>query len=181
VRGKRYTSEGIVLARYRFSEADRLLIVYSKHYGKLSLIAKGVRKPESRKRGSLEVFSKFKFSAARGRSLDVLTEVDLLDGFSDIRNDLKKVALIYYFLEVVNKVTPGEDQNVKVYETLYDAIKSLRESSATKRVREAFIKDLLTELGFWPRGKKLDNADGVLADVVERDISSFEVGKKLLS
>ena len=51
---RNYTSEGIVLARKRYSEADRILSIFSKTFGKNVYIAKGVRKPRSRKRGHLE-------------------------------------------------------------------------------------------------------------------------------
>jgi DNA repair protein RecO (recombination protein O) len=181
MRARQYSSEGIVIARYKYSEADRLIVIFSRDYGKLSLLAKSVRRPKSRKRGSLEVFSRLKFSAARGKSLDILTETDLIDSFSDLRGSLSKVALIYYYLEVVNKITRDDDENAAVYDLLTSAIDELRRSSVSKKNREKFIKILLTELGYWPTDKVLKDADGVLAGIIEREISSFDVGRKLLS
>ena len=58
-----YTSEGIVLARRNYGEADRILVIYSKNFGRVSYMAKGVRRPKSRKRGHIEVFNYIKFQA----------------------------------------------------------------------------------------------------------------------
>ncbi len=115
MRPKRYSSEGIVLARRSYSEADRILVVYSRNYGKISFMAKGVRKPKSRKRGSLEIFSHIKFSAARGRNLDIIEEVEIIDSFQTIRKSLKRVAVAYYLMEVVVRVTREDKKNEKFF------------------------------------------------------------------
>jgi len=69
---KNYSSKGIVLAKRNFSETDRIIVLYTKNLGKISLIAKGVRKLKSRKRGSLEVFNLISFSAAKTRLLLII-------------------------------------------------------------------------------------------------------------
>ncbi|MFH1792345.1 MAG: DNA repair protein RecO, partial [Patescibacteria group bacterium] len=58
---RNYSTEAIILATKDYSEADRILVVYTKDFGKLSLIAKGVRKTTSKKRGHLEIFNYLKF------------------------------------------------------------------------------------------------------------------------
>ena len=52
-----YKTEGIILKRINFGEADRILTSYTKHFGKISLLAKGVRKITSRKGGNIELFN----------------------------------------------------------------------------------------------------------------------------
>src|SRR3990170_878312 len=100
-----YSSEGIVLARRNYGEADRILSVYTKNHGRVSLMAKGIRRPKSRKRGHLEIFSHVRFQAATGRGIDLMTEVEVIDDFKEIRRSLKKVSLAYYFCEVIGKIT----------------------------------------------------------------------------
>jgi len=67
VKQKTYSSEGIILSRKNYGEADRILTVFSKNYGKVTLLAKGIRKLISKKRGHLEIFSEVKFSAVSGK------------------------------------------------------------------------------------------------------------------
>ncbi len=181
MRSKRYSSEGIVLARRNYSEADRILVVYSKKFGKISLMAKGVRKLNSRKRGSLEVFSQIKFSASKGKNLDLITEVEIIDSFPKVRENLKKVAVAYYLMEVVGRVTREDEKNEQLYHKTLATLKALKKSKALRKLREEFIYHILVLLGFWPKGKPMDNPDSVLEDIVERQMSSARVGKKLVS
>jgi DNA repair protein RecO (recombination protein O) len=177
---RRYSSEAIVLSRKNFSEADRILTVFSKHYGKLSVIAKGVRKPKSRKRGALEVFSLFKFSAAKGKNLDIVTEAELIDSFKKIRKSLKKTSVAYFLVEVVNRLTREDEKNFELYTFLVDSLDKLKESRSPRKLRENFIYQTLVMLGFWPKGKKMVNPDFVLEEIIEREMSSKRVGKKIL-
>ncbi len=181
MRPRSYSSEAIVLARKSFGEADRILVVYSKKLGKISLIAKGVRKLKSRKRGSLEVFSQIKFSAARGKNLDIVTEVEIIDSYPDLRKNLKKVAVAYYFMEVIGRITHEGEKNLALYFQILKNLRMLKERKDLKNLRKTFVYNTLVLLGYWPRGKHMENHDSVLEDVTEREISSRRVGKKLLS
>ena len=181
MRPRSYSSEAIVLARKNYSEADRVIILYSRGNGKLSFIAKAVRKPESRKRGGLEVFSRIKFSAARGKSLDIITEVEVIDQFAKLRKDLKKVSVAFFFMEVVGRLTRDEEKNEDYYDYINSSLKKLTATNESKKLREGFIYDSLVLLGFWPKGKKMTDPDNVLEEVTERELFSKRVGKKLLT
>lgn len=175
-----YSSEGVILSRKNYSEADRILIVLSKHFGKLSLLAKGIRKIKSKKRGHLEIFSKVKFSAVSGHGMDIVTEVETINDFSKIRINLNKMSLAYYFCEVINKITHEDGRPSTVYNLLSTALGQLEQETELKKLRLKFIYDLLTNMGYWPVAKKLVDADIVLDDVLERKINSIRVGKKVL-
>ena len=88
-----YTSEGIVLTRRNFGEADRILVLYTKDRGRISILAKGIRRPKSKKRGHVEVFNKIRFQAVSGRGLDIMTEAEVVDDFKEVRTSLKKISL----------------------------------------------------------------------------------------
>lgn len=181
MKARTYSSEAIVLARRNYSEADRIVVVLSKSYGKLSLLAKGVRKLGSKKRGSLEVFSHFRFSARRGKSLDMMEETEIIDSFPQIRKDLKKVSVAFYLTEVVGRTTKEEEKNEELFDLFLQSLKQLRKTKALKTFRKDFVYKILVLLGFWPKGKSLDNVEAVLEDVVEHNINSVRVGKKLVS
>lgn len=181
MRPRRYSSEAIVLSRRNFSEADRIITLISKHYGKLVCLAKGVRKPKSRKRGSIEVFSKIKFSAARGKVFDIVTEVEMLQFYKDIRDDLKKVTLAYYFLEVVNRIIQQEEKNGEIFNLLNNYLEELKSASKLRKLKDEFTKEILVLSGFWPEDKKISDSAKTLEYVLERRISSARVGKKVLS
>ena len=175
-----YVDEAIVLARRNFSEADRILSVFSKGHGRLSLLAKGVRRPSSRKRGHIEVFNRIKFQAVKGRGLDIMTEAEIIDSFEMVRKDLKKVALAYYFMEVIGRTIHEEEKNVELYSLLQNYLEKLKAEKKLLSLRKDFVYQVLTILGFWPRGRELENPDAKLEEVTERQLNSARVGKKLV-
>lgn len=175
-----YTSEGIVLTRIIYGEADRIISVYTKDYGRISLLAKGVRRPKSRKRGHLENFSYINFHAVRGRGLDILTEVEIIEEFCKLKKSLKKISLAYYFCEVVGKTTREGEKNLDLFNLLLSYLKKLKNENQLKILRLNFISRLLIILGYWPEGKEIDDPDRRLEEVTERKISSMRVGIKMI-
>lgn len=175
-----YSDEGIVLARRNYGEADRILSVYTKNHGRASYMAKGVRRPVSRKRGHIEVFNQIKFQAASGRGIDLMTEAEIIDNFPEVRKSLKKVSLAYYFMEVIGRITHEGEKNEQLYSNVLENLRTLRSTKELKSLRLNFVLKLLTLLGYWPRGKALLSPDAKLEEVIERNISSVRVGKRLV-
>ncbi len=176
-----YSTEGVVLSRRNYGEADRILTIYSKHFGKLRLLAKGVRKPKSRKRGHVEVFSLIKFSASKGHGLDLITEAELIESYDPIRKDLRKIAVAYYLCEVLNSTTREEESHEELFEKLLHNLNLLVEGNNLRAMREKFVFEVLVGLGFWPREKELLNPDYVLEEIIERKMNSSRVGKIVLN
>jgi DNA repair protein RecO (recombination protein O) len=175
-----YSSSGIVLGRKNYGEADRIISVYSKDHGRISLIAKGIRRPKSRKRGHLEIFSLLKFQAISGRGIDLMTEAEIVDDFKEIRKSLSKVSLAYYFMEVIGKITHEQEQNIDLFNLIFDTLNKLKTETKLKELRLNFILKLLTTMGYWPHGQDLPNPDEVLEEVIERQIYAERVGKRML-
>ena len=175
-----YSDEGIVLARRNFGEADRILSIYSKNHGRISVVAKGIRKLTSRKRGHLEVFSYIRFQAVEGHGIGILTEVETINSFESFKKDLKKVSLAYFFCEVIGKITHEHERNDGIFELILNYLEKLQFEDRLKSLRMNFILDLLVIAGFWPKEKKLVNPDEKLEEVIERSINSIRVGRKVL-
>ncbi len=175
-----YSSSGIVLGRKNYGEADRIISVYSKDHGRISLIAKGIRRPKSKKRGHLEIFSLLKFQAVSGRGIDLMTEAEIVDDFKEIRKSLSKVSLAYYFCEVIGKITHEQEQNIDLFNLVLDTLNKLKTETKLKELRLNFILELLTTMGYWPYEQKLTNPDEVLEEVIERQIYAERVGKRML-
>jgi DNA repair protein RecO (recombination protein O) len=181
VKPRTYSTTGIILARKNYGEADRILNLYTKDFGRISLIAKGVRKPTSRKRGHIEIFSLLKLTAASGKGLDILIEAELIDSFSEIRKDLNKVSLAYFFMEVIGKMTHEGEKHEELFYLILKNLNRLKDDQRLKTLKDAYIVDVLVLLGFWPKGEKLINPEDKLEEITERHMSSKRVGKLLVS
>ena len=176
---KPFSSSGIVLSCRDFGEADRIVTVFSKNIGKLSLMAKGVRRLKSKKRGHIEVFNNIKFQAISGRGMPLLTEVELVDNFASIKTSLKKISLGYYVSEVVLKITHDEEPNLMLFDLLNSTYKSIAITKKLRDLRLKFILNLLVILGYWDESTPLDNPDQKLEEIIERQIVSARIGKKI--
>ncbi len=175
-------SQGLVLKRSNYSETDKIITLLTKHKGKMTFIAKGVRRMKSKKRGHLEIFNLIDFSAQlRGGSLGYLTEVKTIRGFPKLRQDLKKMTLAYYFMEVVGRVSPPEEANEHLFGLVGTYLSRLEKTDKLKNLRANFINELLVLLGFWPKDKPMLDPDYELSEVLERKLNSVRVGKKLLN
>lgn len=175
-----YSDEGIILARKNYGEADRIIPIYSQNNGKIVFIAKGIRRLQSKKRGHLEIFSRVRFSAVKGKGMDILTEVETVDHFTSLRHNLTKVSLAYYFMEVIGKITHEGEPHAAIYALLVNYLTELQTESKLRSLRRNFVLEVLTVLGYWPKGKKLQDPDMLLDEVLERKLSSVRVGKKLI-
>lgn len=175
-----YTSEGIVLGRRDFGEADRILVLFTKNLGRVSLIAKGVRRPKSKKRGHIEVFNQVKFQAVGGHGIDLMTEAEVVDDFKEIRKSLKKVSLAYYLAEVIGRITHEQEPNIDLFNLISRYLTDLKKAKELKKLRREFILELLVLLGYWPKGRELRDPDEKLEEVIERQIYSKRVGQRML-
>lgn len=175
-----YSGEGIILGRRNFGEADRILSIYTYSLGRVALIAKGIRRPKSKKRGHLEIFSRVKFQAVAGRGLDIMIEAEIVNDYKNIRLSLKRVSLAYYFMEVIGKITHEGEPNPELFNLLLHFLQNLDLTNNLKELRMDFILKLLTLMGYWPIGTKMNDADEALEEVIERQISSMRVGKRML-
>lgn len=142
-----YKTEGIILKRIDYGEADRILTIYSKHYGKIRALAKGVRKLTSRKAGALELFNHVSLFIAKGKNLDLITEVELVNSSKRWRKNLVRVGVAYYFCELIDKLTPEGQVNREVFELLRRSLVELGEKDLKPLVLN-FQEKLLKELGF---------------------------------
>ncbi len=83
-----YKSEAIVLRSLRFSEADRILHLYTSQRGRIGAIAKGVRKTKSRFGARLEPLSHVELLLHEGAGeLQTITGVELLRSHHATRED----------------------------------------------------------------------------------------------
>lgn len=175
-----YHATGIVLGKRNYLEADKIVCIFTKELGKVYVLAKSARLPKSRKRGGLETFNTILFSASKSKGFDYLTEVELVNSQSRLKKDLKRIAVAYFAIEVVARLTREDEPHEAVYVLLQAALDELATTSTTKKVKQEFISDVLVELGFWPKSRKLINPELLLEEVAERQFSSARVGKRML-
>ena len=147
---RRYTTEAIVLSRFDYAEADRILTLMTPGGGKLKAIAKGIRRPTSRLGGSLEPFAELRLALAHGRTFDVVTQVEVVHPWLRMRDDLVSFGTASYLAELANGTLEERHASETVYLLLTRAYGILDAGMAPGRVARWFEMRLADELGVRP-------------------------------
>lgn len=152
MRERLYRVEAIVLKRTDHGEADRLLTLLTPDRGKLRAIAKGARKPSSRKSGHVELFTHCALMLAKGHALDVVTQADTIDSFIELRDQLDRVGYAYYLAELVERFTEEATENQPIYDLLLRALGWLAVASTKPDLLARFFElRLLQFVGYRPQ------------------------------
>src|SRR5215467_6436426 len=97
-------TSSIILARTDFGEADRILTLLTPDYGKLRLMAKGVRRVKSKLAGGIELFSVSDISLMRGRGdIGTLVSSRLVVHYRHIVEDIDRTMLGYELTRQLNR------------------------------------------------------------------------------
>ena len=79
-----YKDQGIVLGSFKLGEADKILTILTQGSGKVRAVAKGIRRTKSRFGARLEPFTHVNLMLYRGRSLDTVTQAEILQPFVEL-------------------------------------------------------------------------------------------------
>lgn len=173
---KIYKTVGIVLNQKNFSEADRLLTVFTKDFGRLRLLAKSVRKLTSRKRGHLELFSQIKIVCVKGKNLDLIIEAETINHFPLLRQNLNRVRIAYLFSELVNDLTAENQEHNDVYELILNNLFLLNSSTVPRNFILNFEKQLLQILGFGlPSTLTQSSLETHISSITEKPLNSKKI------
>lgn len=143
-----YKDEAIVLRTMRLGEADRIITLLGRASGKVRAVAKGVRKTKSRFGGRLEPFSQVSLVLWKGKSgLDTVTQVEVIEPFRSVREDLGRFAIGEVMLEAVDKVAQEREPAPRTFRLLLDSLNGLVESSSPL-ILAGFLLRLCAVAGF---------------------------------
>lgn len=134
-----------------WGEADRLLGLYTRETGKLRAIAKGVRKPRSRKAGHLEPFTRVSLLLAKGRDMWIVTQAETVNAHLCLREDLERVGYAAYAVELLDRFTYEEGENPGLYRLLADTLARLDTEPEPGLPVHYYEIRLLDLLGFRPQ------------------------------
>lgn len=99
-------TKAIVLSRTNYGEADRIVTLISQDFGKIQVIAKGVRKQKSKMAAGIEPFCSSDINFIKGRGeLGTLTSARINTYFGDFISDLSRLDFGYSCLKSVSKLT----------------------------------------------------------------------------
>jgi DNA repair protein RecO (recombination protein O) len=145
-------TEAIVLDSAEYSETSKLARLFSPALGKLSVLAKGARRKGSRVGAGLEPFTHVNLTLYLKETADLgtLKEIEVIESFSYLREDLIKMALASLYVEAIKVALAPGARNYSLFKLTLAYLDSLRRSRDAVGLTVHFLLKLLKDLGLQP-------------------------------
>lgn len=119
--------EGIILNETPYKESSKILNIYTKKYGLIGIIAKGAKSLKSPLRATTSKFTYANFYCYyKENKLSLLTQVDIIDNFSNIKQDITLISYMSYLCDLTYQVLK-EDENANLFDMLINALKKIND------------------------------------------------------
>lgn len=139
-------TKGIIINRWVYGEADRILTILTPHLGKISAIAKSARRISSKLGGNLELFYIVDWVLAEGKTWYVITAAETQETFPGIRVNLDKTSQAGYLCYLINSLILEGESHFKIYQLLRSYLHFIAVNHHSLTPRQ-FEWQLLNELG----------------------------------
>jgi DNA repair protein RecO (recombination protein O) len=135
-----------VLHTYPFKETSLIVEIFSKVHGRISIVAKGARRPRSLVRGMLQSFQSLQATWSGQGEMKTLHSIDWCDALLQIEGD----ALIcgFYINELLMRLLPKEDPHEKLFDFYHQTMELLSMKNHLSVTLRRFELKLLQELGY---------------------------------
>jgi DNA repair protein RecO (recombination protein O) len=140
--------EAIVLAALDYGEADTIVTLFTREYGKIRGIARHGKKSVKRFGAALEIFARLRLRLVLKEGLCNLRNADIMTVFPRIRADLTKIGYAGYACEVVDRFLPEAQYNPRLFRLLSAYLEHLDAFPACADDRRFFETNLLNIVGY---------------------------------
>ena len=154
-------TEAVVLQSIAFRETSRIVTLYTRANGKVTVIAKGARRPNSRFGSTLQPMSytQVVFYTRQGRGIQTLTESSHVRLLSHIGRDMSKITAGLRIVELARALLQEEEQDPQAFDLLTEVLIRLNEVDGTEEhLVFWFQMQLAALLGFAPDFERADVA-----------------------
>ncbi len=143
--------EALVLSQKEQGEADRVFTVFTRQQGKLNLLAKGERKILSKLRRGIDLFYLTRVTFISTTVRNTLTDVDLINDFSALRQDWRKFRVASWLSRLVDFSLPGAIQEEEIFSLLRESWEDLEKTEQYfQRPYYYFLWQFFKILGYQP-------------------------------
>jgi len=147
-----HKTQAIVINKFDFRETSLIVNFYTKDFGKISGVLKGIRKEPKKFASTLEPFShnEIVFYRSRNSSLHLVSQADVVNNFHGIRSSMMKMGLGGVLTELIHSIMPQEDINEEIFELTLSTLKELETAYDSDKIIMIFKIKLLALSGFKP-------------------------------
>jgi DNA repair protein RecO (recombination protein O) len=142
--------EGIVIKNTDYGETNKIMHVYTREFGKLGMMARGAKKPNSRLAAVSQVFTYGQFLFHPSRGLGTLQQGGILSSMRYLREDIFKTAYGAFIIELLDKAVEEKKPNPYLFELLLRSLEYMNEDYDMEIITDIFEMKMLNVLGLYP-------------------------------
>jgi DNA repair protein RecO (recombination protein O) len=150
----RYRTLGFVFKKEERGEVDQVFKVFSKDFGKVEILGKGIRKISSKLRSGMETFYLSEIEFVQGKIYKTLTDAVLIERFKNLRKNLKKLSVAYQISEILDNLIKGEERDEKIWNLILGTFEKLDDPNLQFKICNLqyyyFFWNLISFLGHKP-------------------------------
>ena len=120
-----FSVEAVVLRTDDFGDANRVVTLFTKEFGKLETNAYGCRRSRSPLSGATQMFNHISAQLTRGSKVDTIREADIIHFYDTLTTDLERLAYASVLFEIVNRMTLPRQPEVATFNLLTSALPAL--------------------------------------------------------
>lgn len=146
-----FSDTGIVIRSVDSGEADKFVSIITENHGLQDFLARGARRPTSKKSPHLDLFNLVKFQSGRGEHPHFLEQVESISYFPKIKKDFSKVGLCLTIIEILIYTLPVEVEDKEIFLSTKSFLEAVEKSDSQKennRLGRKFGLFLLRHLGY---------------------------------
>jgi DNA repair protein RecO (recombination protein O) len=121
----RYRTLGFVFKKEDRGEADQIFKIFTKDFGKIEVLGKGIRKISSKLRSQIDIFYLSEIEFIQGKIYKRLTDALLIEKFKNLRRSFKRLSIAYQISEVLDKLIKGEERDERIWNLIFETFKNL--------------------------------------------------------
>ncbi len=146
-----YTAEAINIKSFNLGEADKIITLFSRQFGKIRAVAKGARRMRSKFGGRLELLVQNKVQLVSGKDLEQLSQAETINSFFSLKDNMDKLSTACYFTWLVDRATEDKQPNAPLYDLLRNSLHLLEDGHEPEIVRHTFQQKILELEGVMPQ------------------------------
>jgi DNA repair protein RecO (recombination protein O) len=146
-------TEGVVLKSFDFRETSRIATFFTRDFGKVKGVLKGIRKDPRKFGSSVEKFSlnDIVYYQYRNSDIHLISHCDMKDFYQGLRQDLERMTAASYASELIDTLMPAEEPNPEIYDLMQTFLKCLQTTTDVSKLIQTFQIKILSLSGFKPQ------------------------------
>ncbi|MAG20735.1 MAG: DNA repair protein RecO [Candidatus Marinimicrobia bacterium] len=146
-------TKAVVLKSFPYGDTSKIARIYTREFGKISVIGKGIRKSKVLQSGYLEPLNYLNliFYHNTKRQLQIFSKAEYIETWSSLKKDFRKMSYGFAVAELTDKAVTGVEPHEELFQLIVDVLKSINSVDGNMNLLFWYFEiHLLSHMGFHP-------------------------------